>query len=778
MKYSDNAPERVKFDIGLLLALCIGTLAAWAFLVRPGLPTDTDAEIHIFRAEQVKDAILEGVFYPRWAPDFYYGNGYPIFNYYAPLAYHVSAYYSILTGTDVVAGTKFVLVVAAYLGTLGMYLFVRDRWGGEAGMVAAAAWGLSPYIVFLEPHARGEVAESLALGISPVVFWAFSRVCREGSLRYVAISAVSLASLIMSHPLAALAVYALLLGLMLSQLVISPLIDGDSGTVRARQAVPLVVTSLLLGLGLSATYWIPAGLERDAVRLDFYGSGHYDFRQHFIPIRDLVSPAIWVDLGAAFPEFRFSLGPVNVILGIIGALTVLYTRIRQSDAIYLSLATLFSIYLMTDASLGLWEIIPPMRFFQFPMRFLGPAALTLAPLAGLAVLWVKLIRIRWAVGAGAAAMIIGLFYSSLPLTYAPVWGEFGSVSTNRIVEEEVGGKWLGTTCCHDFLPIGVKVVPEPDPAIINQYSKGVRGVERFDRSELPAGTTIGVISSGPEHEKLVVKGAKAFDLKLHRFYFPGWEFTIDGDQKNLRVTEPDGRMLVHIPSGEHEVEVKLEATPARRLGSGISLSAACLLGLIIAKGWKNRLKVQDRQVATSPESIRLAVIALACMVILKAASDRMGWFRHRSTGREVVVSDNAYYATIETEVELLGFDVPVTTVLPEEVFEVTLYWRAINPPSRNYQVYVHLRGEDGRLWGQSDRLNPGGFPTTRWQVGKYVRDEHDVRVFAGTPTGNYEVHVGLWNREGDERYIAHDEHGLMLGDSVPLRVAVNVGRRR
>ncbi len=65
-----------KLDNGLLVVVAATTLAAWPFWARTSLPTGTDAEIHIFRSDQVEQSIRNGVLYPRWAPDFYYGNGY------------------------------------------------------------------------------------------------------------------------------------------------------------------------------------------------------------------------------------------------------------------------------------------------------------------------------------------------------------------------------------------------------------------------------------------------------------------------------------------------------------------------------------------------------------------------------------------------------------------------------------------------------------------------------------------------------------------------------
>ncbi|MFQ5626951.1 MAG: hypothetical protein ACE5FM_09905 [Methyloligellaceae bacterium] len=56
-----------------------------------------DAEMHVYRAAEVQYAIADGTLYPRWASDFYYGYGYPVFNYYSPLTYHEAAWYARLS---------------------------------------------------------------------------------------------------------------------------------------------------------------------------------------------------------------------------------------------------------------------------------------------------------------------------------------------------------------------------------------------------------------------------------------------------------------------------------------------------------------------------------------------------------------------------------------------------------------------------------------------------------------------------------------------------------
>ncbi|MCA9954230.1 MAG: hypothetical protein KC434_05895, partial [Anaerolineales bacterium] len=78
-----------QFDWGYLVVLAMALFALWPFLSRSALPQETDAELHIFRLAELSSLLRGGEWYPRWAPNFYYGYGYPIFNYYAPLTYYL-----------------------------------------------------------------------------------------------------------------------------------------------------------------------------------------------------------------------------------------------------------------------------------------------------------------------------------------------------------------------------------------------------------------------------------------------------------------------------------------------------------------------------------------------------------------------------------------------------------------------------------------------------------------------------------------------------------------
>ena len=764
-----------RIDGGLVVVLAATTLAAWPFWARPSLPTDTDAEIHVFRAAQVEQAIQNGVLYPRWAPDFYYGNGYPIFNYYAPLAYHLAAYFSLLSGLGVVAGTKFVLLLSAYLGAGGMYLFVRNRWGASEAMVGGVAWSFSPYILFLEPHARGEVAETLAIGISPVLFWSFDCVRRNGWGQHVPAAALTLAALVFSHPLTALVAYGFLLAFLLWDFLITPMFSKRISEKGPGNQLSAVAVAVALGLGMSALYWLPAGLEREAVRMDYYGQGHYDFRRHFIALGELVAPPILTDTGAAFPEFRFSLGTAQFALGMLGAVTVFHRRLRRSDTVLFTLGLFGAMYMTTAASQGVWEMIRPMRYFQFPMRFLGSAALALVPLCGMALAWTRLVRWRWVATAAPAVAIGALLWYALPLTYPPEWDDFGPTSNSRYHAEELQGKWLGTTCCHDFLPAAVEYVAPAEAVLTMQYLSEWSPVEKFDRSSLPAGVSVTLVESGPEHDVIRVDSVEGVSLKMFRFFFPGWSASIDGAELPIEVTKPDGRMLVHIPAGEHDVLIALRATPERRLAQLISLGSGIgwlLVVVLVIRHWQPEWGTVRG--GLPPPALWLAVGVLTVVVGVKVVADNEGWFQIHSSGRAVATAEHQIFASVENEIELIGFNAVSGNVRPGQYMPVVLYWRAALEPTRNYQVYVHILDASGHLWGQSDKVNPASFPTTRWSTHKYVRDEHMVMVDTDAPAGEYQLFAGLWDHITGERFLAFDERNWLLGESIPLPVTITV----
>jgi hypothetical protein len=773
-----------RLDPGLVVALLLATLAAWPLLTRSSLPVFTDAEMHAYRTYEILAAWRAGVSYLRWAPDLFYAFGYPVFNYYAPLSYYLGAAYGAVFGGSVapaVAGVKFVLVASAYLGAAGMYLFVRDRWGGLAGVVSAAAFSFAPYILYIDPHARGDAPETLAIALAPLLLWAFARLRRTASPGDVVIAAILLAALVTAHNLMALVFFGLLLAwlawdVLFGQMFFGAWVQGSEPSTAAmrRQAMRGLGLAVVLGLALSAFMWLPAVLERNAVQFrNVAGGTYFDFRRYFIAVRELFAPALPFDLGATQMRFNYSLGLAQWVLAGLGLLTVFRLRLRRLSVLFFSFAALALVYLMLPASINVWEAIPPMAFFQFPSRFLGPAAVVLGVLAGAALGWADLIPWKHARLAGAAVAVAGCLLAAMPLLNPPAWPDFGPAGAQRILATELNGRGIGTTSANDFLPIGAQVVPPPQMSLIDSYATGT--VDKVNHVTLPEGTAVSVVEHGPQHDRLHVTGSSEFVLRLFTFYFPGWKAYVDDQPVAIVLSEPEGWITLTVPPGEHDVLVQLEDTAPRIAGWVLAaLAAAALAGLVV---WRLRLPITPPvhdQLPLRPAATVLALVVLGGLG-LRLTAEGLGWWQLHSFGHEVLVAQRQRFAPLEDNVALLGYDLPRLSARPGEIVPVTLYWKALAPVPVNLRVFVHFIGPDGQLWGQSDKWNPADFPTGRWPLDHYVRDEHDAALRTDAPPGRYQVVAGLWDPDTGLRMQLLDTAGRPTGvDGVILTDAFEV----
>lgn len=735
----DLARRRKKHvDWGLLLVLALGLFAATPFLSRPSLPHQTDAELHIYRAAELGHAISRGVFYPRWAPNLFLGYGYPIFNYYAPLTYYLSNAFALaLPGTDIVTGVKGVFVLGFLLASVGTYLLGRELFGSEAGVLAAAAFTFSPYILFIDPHARGDLAEHFAICLIPLAFYFFHQVIHSPSRWKLLGSVLSLSAVVFSHNLTGLVVS----GLIASYWLWQTLLNGKGAFWG-----PTVFT---LAAALIALFWFPALLERSAVKLQVIGPGHFDFREHFLSLRELLAPSQLIDWGSTGPQFRHNLGLTQWVLAVPALLVVLRPsrtpeeRIRRRNSAYFLVATLGLTLLMVPASKPIWESVPVMAYLQFPWRLLGPANLMLALCLGSSVTllpdkpWRTL-----AVAAGFTLVIV----TALPLLYPAPWHpEFGDTTPADIIRWERKSQAFGTTSTGDFLPVTVKMIPPPMPSLIQSFSSD-GPVDKVNRATVPDAASVQIIEHGPDYDRFRVETPKKFTLRLYTFYFPGWRAYLDGERVEIDVAAPEGFITLAVPEGTHEVLVRFENTPPRR--TGLVMSAAAAIALVaVCVLWQNREEpVEMPRHMRLPSASRWWLGGLLVLIVsLKvAALDPLGLLHYRSPPRQALPAEHRFHANFGDEIELIGYDLPDTRVSPGDTVRVVLYWHAISGVEEDYQAFVHLAEPLNVAWAQEDHLNPGGLPTSRWPRDKYVWDEYEIRIPPETPPGEYKVNVGLY----------------------------------
>jgi len=75
----------------------------------------------------------------------------------------------------------------------------------------------------------------------------------------------------------------------------------------------------------------------------------------------------------------------------------------------------------------------------------------------------------------------------------------------------------------------------------------------------------------------VVRVDGASTIRIHLYYFPGWQVRVDGQLMDARVSDPHGLIEVDVPAGEHHIDVRMGSTPPRRAGTMTSWATLMLL---------------------------------------------------------------------------------------------------------------------------------------------------------------------------------------------------------
>lgn len=766
-----------RIDPGFIIVLLISLIAIWPFISRSSLPEGTDAELHIFRLAELSYLLRGGEIFPRWAPNFYHGYGYPIFNYYAPLTYYVAIIPELTPWVDPVAAVKFVFILGLLLAGFGTYGFVRDNWGRRSGYVAAAVFLYAPYVQFIDPIVRGVLPESFSFGIFAVTLWSLDRLRTTGKRLSWVLSVLLVAGVIMSHNLMGLLFYGMLAG-WAAWLILFVYKDSGERILAAKR----LFLALFLGLGAAAIFWLPVFLERDVVNLtSLIGQqNNYDFHTHFLSIWEMLAPSLKLDWGATEPAFRFNLGIAQWLLGALGLVMLLARKVKHARHLtFFALSLFVLLFMMLPASVSVWEKVPFLPYFQFPWRLLGAASVMLAILAGAGVSalcqliwpqtpceaeddaisssWLRRKR-AWLTSAFVALPIM----LGLPLSQPSPWPDFGEVNTLRMSMIENTGRWLGTTSTADYVPVTVEMTPSRKGSVVAPIASGLPP-DRVNRAMLPEDATVETEVIRPLLTRYTLTTPRETRLRLFLFDFPGWKVRIDGRQVETELGRPEGFLVIPVPAGTHVIEVEFGSTMARDLGLIISL-LSLLLMIVIA--WR----VPDRPgrkpgIAFRDWPIFFVVLLISAITFL--VLEPAGILHYDSKGKTAEVAQVDVYADFGEQLALLGYDVSKTTAKPGENIELTLYWKAQDDLDINYQVFIHVFSPDG-LATQSDKLNPGEFPTKRWPEDKYVRDNHQIVLPDNLQPGQYEVAVGVWVQGDGWRLPLLNEQGQQIGDRFTL----------
>lgn len=701
--------SRQQVLVDLLLIFIAALLAAWPILL-PGLIDTYDGPLHLFRLLELDRLIRCGIPFSRWAPDLFFGYGYPVFNYYPTLSYYVLEVLHVL-GLSPVAAMKAGFLLSFAIAGWSMYALAHgilppaSPHRRPAALLGATAYIGLPHL-FHEVYIRGALPGLFALAILPAVIWATGRLAKEASVTNAVLAGAFGGFLVLLHHVIALLAAPLLVCWWMWCLLFRYWGKPWQGAASAAGA-------LALALGLSAGYWLPALLEREFVQLG-RAAGAFD------PHSLLCWPSSWVQsswLVHQSPETPGQMGLVHTLLFVSMFAFVLWRRRVTAPLLFFLVAGVAAIFMMMPFSAVLWEGLPLMGFVQSPERFLcfvglATALWTGAGIAALPPTWPS--ARTWTLAALLAVASIAV--NTVGLHPAKLAIPETSISLYKLHRLEYDKLAAGASASGEFLPIWVEenayTVPRPSARL----AEGATQAE--DLSAVP---NVEITEWKPLAIRLQVLAHETAPLVFHAFYFPGWNGYLDGEAVSLKPQGPLGLIAADISPGEHSFELRFESTTARGLGDTLSLSS---LVILLALGLR-----------TFGRKILLATALMAAIVLL-------AWLRAQSG---TAVAHYQEVGVVFADVaRLVGLELDQSQVESRGIVRLVLYWHALRPIKEDGIVAISLRDEQGIVWARRERRpRDGTSPTQAWERGELIPDPHILAVPPQIPSASYEVEVSL-----------------------------------
>lgn len=564
----------------LLLLACVPAILPFA---TPGYFWNAnDARHDAYFIFEYDRALRDGNLYPRWLPDMTFGYGYPLFNIYAPLAVIVGEMFHLM-GAGFTQAVEMVFALSIVLSALAMFGFARERLGDAAAFVAGVAYVYVPYHLF-DMYQRAAMAESFSFVWMPLVLGGVRASVERPRWRSVMGLALAYAGLMLTSNLVAVVFTPVVVGYGLVVMARRLRQGGRTLAALARAAVSPALGGLL-GLALSAWFWLPALLEFRYVNQRQWYGGYYDYHQHFVYLFQLFHPRWGFGISVPGPDdvISFQVGIVPYLLALAGLWAVrVGIRPGRGEGAYMALVATAATFLTTAASAWLWEHVPGVAFAQFPWRYLMITGLALAVLVG----WAASVPVRRSVPLVMAALLI---WGSAPYLYVevmeplPEQGPVGLPALMRFQASE--DEMTGVTVFARDIPRWSGL------AEIMARGRDVRTRVEFGHVQRDPHLDVRTLEYRSTWEKVWYRATApgrriVFNLQM----YPGWTayiYDASGQRlervltwQELEVTDPYGLVTVPVPEGEHILVVRFQDTWPRRVGKIFTLA-----GIVVILGW-------------------------------------------------------------------------------------------------------------------------------------------------------------------------------------------------
>ena len=753
-----------------LAPILLGLFACLPILSEPGVVNTGDSAFLLMRLHQLVLNLRSGVFPARWMPSGAYGLGYPFFNFYAALPYYVAGLLNLLgdvlspsKGFGYIWSLKLTQVLGFAAAALFAYLLARHLWDSKAAaLLTSLAYTYTPFHL-IQVYVRGDaLSEFYAFAFYPLILLAIWRLRRKPSPINTAFLALAYAGLILSHNISALVFSPFVALYILCLAAPSPISNTQypiSGK-KPRVAIDFLLTALagiILGLALSAWFWLPALWEGKWVHLERMTTGYLNYSGHFRST-DLIQWKILFDYRREATPY--AVGAVQAVLGMAGVVGIIIwwakcRRLERNSAFLLLMLAIVT-FLITPLSRPLWDTLPLLPFVQFPWRLLAVQALPLSLIIGCLARWPGKTSWRWIITGVLGIALLTTVMLNLPVEYLAI----DEVNREHVALYEYFTAYVGSPSRNEYQPRWVKPSPFTSAVLLNDGQKPPPLVLQGDLSQAK------LLAQKPIEERWLVEIASPqASLAFHTYYFPGWQGYVDEQRVDTSPVEGLGYIGLAVPQGSHQVVLRLERTPVRAWAESLSLAAALtIIGLLVQS---SKLKTQSSKLKF------LALVVLLVSIIGFWISDQhvadSPTTRPPDQGpldltlgfkRVPYPHHNPQGVPFENGVRLRGYRLSAEEVKAGETLVVTLHWSQI---SKSSEVVVRLV-----------------LPATHlFQVPYFIAEDsapleptttHNLEIPGESTRGIYFVSVGLRDTEGEIAAISEGGEPLDILCLSPVRL--------
>ena len=446
----------------------------------------------------------------RWSADLAHGFGYPLYLFYGPMVYYVGGFLMIFLHLSHIVATKWVYVFPLIVGPIFFYLAARQKFSSLVSLMSSVTYTLFPFRGY-DTYIRGGVGEAWAMAFLPMIFFGIFLIEKKEYSGNI-ITALFIALTILSHNIS---------GLLILSLIVIYGITFHRLNFRFWK-------SILLGLGLSAFFWLPAYFYLSIVKVTYSNQNTDQILNFLEPFSSLFKIEIPYN-----PEARFSSLIIYFFLSIGLLIFWRYKKFQTENRRYVFFwyflgLILFLILFQPFAFFWQWTL-PITRLLQFPWRmlillsFIFPLILAyvIAPLKN-STMFKFLIVIL---------IIANLYYLPVfkPREYSYFF-EYSAADTGI----------CATSWGDEYLPVWVKLCAGGQPSEKIAIKQGDVKMTKSDNMDL--------------HADVSVRGKG--EMLIYNYYFPGWQVIVDNKRQPVayRFSE-QGIFKTDIKPGRHQVRI-------------------------------------------------------------------------------------------------------------------------------------------------------------------------------------------------------------------------------